>query len=88
MEKEYAPLAFLVVKFLILKILLVILMLGTLQSARLHSNGSKKKKKKPRNMIIIVEKVICNSLLKIKTKKLFVIVNSQHCFYIFAVVHQ
>ena len=47
-----------------------------------------KKKKKPRNMIIIVEKVICNSLLKIKTKKLFVIVNSQHCFYIFAVVHQ
>ena len=75
MEKEYAPLAFLVVKFLILKILLVILMLGTLQSARLHSNGSKKKKK-PRNMIIIVEKVICNSLLKIKTKKLFVIVNT------------
>ena len=33
MEKKYATLAFLLVKFLILKILLVILMLGTLQSA-------------------------------------------------------
>ena len=29
MEKKYAPLAFLVVKFLILMILLVILMMGT-----------------------------------------------------------
>ena len=55
MEKKYAPLAFLVVKILILKILLVILMLGSGDSAicMIAFQWVQKNKKKKR--------VICNS---------------------------